>query len=67
MLLWKVRKDITNTMVMNKTMTLDQFREITKDMSGDSKILINFDTDLGSGTDWATTVQKCQDNIMIFC
>jgi hypothetical protein len=54
-------------MIMNKTMTLDQFREMTKDMNGDSKILINFDTDLGSGTDWATTVQKCQDNIMIFC
>ena len=52
---------------MNKTMTLDQFREMTKDMNGDSKILINFDTDLGSGVDWATSVQKCQDNIMIFC
>jgi len=48
-------------------MTLDEFRELTKDMSGEAKIVVNFDTDLGTGTDWATTVKKCQDNIMIYC
>lgn len=48
-------------------MTLNEFRELTKDMNGESKIIINFDTELGNGTDWATDVRKCQDNIMIYC
>lgn len=48
-------------------MTLKEFREITKDMNEDSKILINFDTDLGNGTDWATNVLPVQNNIMIYC
>lgn len=49
------------------TITMDEFRELTKDVNGDAKIIINFDSDLGSGTDFATNVMKCQGNVMIYC
>lgn len=48
-------------------LTLKEFRELTNNLNENTKILINFDTDLGSGTDFATNLKEVQGNIIIYC